>query len=125
MDELYNLKDRFCHELKIIGGKNDISSGDLERAYYLASAVKNLIKILDACDEEYSEMDGSYGYVDTMRSRGRNANRYGRGRYSGDHRGYSRNGEDMVARLEHMIDEAPNDQIRHGLRQIVEQLHSM
>lgn len=91
MHELYELKEMLCKELEEMGSKGELTAGTLDTVDKLAHAVKNLNKIIEEYDEEYSgEMDGrgrSYA-----RGRGRNARRDSMGRYLSR---YSRDGDMM------------------------------
>ncbi len=90
MKHLYDLKDRLCEELAAFS-ERDLNAANLEKIDTLAHATKNIAKIIEMKDEEYSNKmsydDNSY------RGRGRNAKRDSMGRYSRD--GYSRAVDEM------------------------------
>ena len=101
MNELYELKDMLCKELEEMGSKGELTAGSLDTIDKLAHAVKNLDKVIECYEEEYSndggDMGGSYrggnSYRDGRsyaRGRGRNARRDSMGRYSSR---YSRDGD--------------------------------
>ena len=106
MRELYELKEMLCDELGNFAGK-DLNSATLETVDKLAHAAKNVGKLIEMCESEYSErgsFDGmsnrmSYAEENSYRGRGRNAKRDSMGRYSRDEMsrdGYSRH-EDTKA----------------------------
>ena len=105
MHKLYELKEHLCDELCEFAGK-DLNSSTLEIVDKLAHAAKNVGKIIEMCENDYSERgmsreasgrsyEGSYENSNDSsfaRGRGRNAKRDSMGRYASD--GYSRS-EDM------------------------------
>ena len=111
MHELYKLRDDLCDELKGYAEKG-VSAGSLGTVDTLAHTIKNLDKIIDASDEEYSSrsypdgMGGSY-----RRSYARR--RDGMGRYSR---------ADFADKLHEMMQDAPNDQIRREMQKLAEKL---
>jgi len=146
-DELYELKEKLVKELGEYGGQ-EMSTGSLEVIDKLAHAVKNICKIIEAYEEEeysqyggggsggrYSYDNGNQGgngsyrggrYSRNMgggsyaRGRGQNARRDSMGRYS---RGG--NTESMVAELEDMMQDAPNEQIKKQIQQLVQRIEQM
>ncbi len=103
MKQLHDLKDRLCEELAAFS-ERDLNAANLEKIDTLAHATKNLAKIIEMKEEEYSgEMSnrgsygGSYGDSSFARGRGRGAKRDSMGRYARD--GYSR---DTAAELREM-----------------------
>ena len=141
MHELMKLKEMLCKELEEYGSKGELTSGTLEVVDKLAHAVKNLDKIIEAYeDEEYSQrggsynMGGSYRYSRDGGNRGGGYSRtdgsYARGRGSNARRDsmgrYSRTGnEDMIMQLEDLMQDAPNEQIKQQIRQLVQQMEQM
>lgn len=141
MQELYDLKEMLCKELKEYGAKGELSAGTLEIVDKLAHTVKNLDKIIEAYEEEdgYSSrsyddsMGGSYrrsyrgSYRDGgnggsyTRGRGRNARRDSMGRYSSD--GYSRHG-DIAERLRELGEEAP-ESTRREIERLADKMAQM
>lgn len=125
MHNIYKLKDMLVEELNEIGEKGELSAGTLDTVDKLAHSIKNLCKVIDECEDGYSSRGGmrggSYeGSYEGSYARGR---RYGRrgganqyGSYAG---GYSRAGEDMVSRIQGLMDEAPNDSIRQELQRLM------
>lgn len=134
MEELYSLKEMLCKELEDYGKKGEMSAGALEIVDKLAHAIKNLDKIIENYDEEYSgayegEQGDSYrrgsyrggSYRSYARGR-RNARRDSMGRYSGE--GYSRHG-DMVDELRDLMEDAPDEKTRMEIQKLVKKLEQM
>lgn len=140
MQELYDLKDMLCKELKEYGKKDEMSAGSLEVVDKLTHAMKNLDKVIEAYEEsdEYSNraypdgMGGSYrgGRGTSYRgpymgngssyARGRmNARRDSMGRYSGN--GYSRD-DGMVEELRELMQDAPNESIKRDIQRLVDKI---
>ena len=124
MHELYELREKLCHELKKYSSE-EITNSSLEVVDSLSHAIKNIDKIIDW--NETSE-SGSYGYNRGYRGgsygrgRGRNARRDSMGRYAND--GYSKHG-DMVEQLREMMMEAPTDDIRREYEKMISRIESM
>ena len=131
MNELYELKEKLCKELKKYSSE-EITSNSLDVIDKLAHATKNVDKIIEKYEEEEgasygynynsygrgrSYNNGSYG-----RGRGRNAKRDNMGRYSND--GYSRHG-DTVEQLREMMMDAPNEEIRREYEKVINRIESM
>lgn len=130
MNELYELKEKLCKELKKYNDQ-EITTSTLPVIDSLSHAIKNLDKII----EKYEEDGGSYGYDSYegsyrgrsnrgsyARGRGRNAKRDSMGRYSNES-GYSRHG-DMVEKLREMMMDAPNEEIRRDYERIISRMES-
>lgn len=136
MNELYELKEKLCRELKKYNNEN-INTSNLEIIDKLSHAVKNMDKIIQSYEEEENASYGynSYetSYMNNSRGRGRNSNNsYARGRgrnarrdnmgrYSNE--GYSRN-NDNVAQLREMMMDAPTDEIRRDYERVIASLES-
>lgn len=155
MHELYELKEMLMKELEEYGRKGEMSAGSLEIVDKLSHAVKNLCKIIEAEEEEeegYSRRGGSYYYEGGQggntntarmgrggsgggssyargggRGRGSNARRDSMGRYSRNGGGsmYYRNADELVEQLEELMEDAPNEQIRQRMSQLVQELEQM
>lgn len=137
MEELYKLKEMLCKELEEYGGK-EMSAGALEVVDKLAHAIKNIDKIIENYDEEYSGYypmyygenrsyrGGSYdggSYRGGSYARGRrNARRDSMGRYSSE--GYSRHG-DMVEQLRDLMNDAPDERTRKEIQRLVTKMEQM
>ena len=129
MHAIYELKEMLCEELENYGKKGELSAGTLDIVDKLAHTVKNLDKIIESYEEtEYSggrmPMNRGEGYNNRGMSyaRGRNARRDSRGRYSSE--GYSRN-DDIVYRLREVMNEAPDEQTRMEIQNLVSRMESM
>lgn len=132
MHELYELKEMLCKELKEYGEKGEMSTGTLDVVDKLAHTIKNLDKIIEGYEEEgyssrsYSDgMGGGYrAYPRYMRggsyARGGNARRDSMGRYSRDG-GYNRD-DGMVEELRRLMNDAPNDSIKHDIQRLVDKI---
>lgn len=132
MHELEKLKEMLCKELESFGSKGELSAGSLDTIDKLAHAVKNLCKVIEMTEEEYSSRGGSYrnsydgsydggsmrysregsnaGGGSYARGRGRGARRDAMGRYSREDN-YSRTDdlEQMVESIRSMMQDLPQD----------------
>jgi hypothetical protein len=129
MHKLYQLKEMLCEELESYGDRDKLSSSSLDTVDKLAHATKNVMKIIEGCEEEkYSERGrsyegtsnrypmGGYYYGDEMSNRrGRAAN----GRF------VSRDGSDMARRLREMMDDAPDDNVRNEIQRLADRMENM
>lgn len=151
MHELYELKEMLMKELEEYGSKGEMTAGSLEVVDKLAHTIKNLCKIIEASEEEYSSegyareggsyRGGSYAQGGSNRrnysnrggrrsyaqgggrGRGANANRDSMGRYSSEG-GYSRN-EEMVSELYELMEDAPDDKTRQEFQRFIQKLEGM
>lgn len=142
MHGIYNLEEMLCDELEKIGEKDELTAGSLETADKLSHALKNVQKIIDyyesmGDDEKgYSRRDGDGmwtadgyyrggSYARNGRGRGRNAKRDSMGRYSS--RGYSRaeGHEKMVMELRELMADAPNEDIKRRMKDLVSEIEMM
>lgn len=132
MRELYDIKEMLMEELKEYGRKGELTSGTLEVVDKLSHAIKNLCKIIEACEEEegYSNMyGGSYegmrggSYARGGRRGGgrRGANQYGSYGMGG---GYSRDHE-MIAELRELMQDAPNEHVRKEFERFISKVENM
>lgn len=136
MEYLQKIKENLCGELEELAMKPEMSAGDLETIHKLTDTIKNIDKIAMLEDGDgYSqagdwEMEGrgSYNHGSSYRGRKRDSmGRYSRdGRYSSTGRMYSRAEakDDMMAKLEDMMDNA-SDQERAILRQAMDKLEKV
>jgi len=115
MHELHELKERLCDELKKYRNEK-LSSGTLDEIDKLAHAVKNIDKIIMSGEEEggsyrsYNSSERSYrgSYADGgMSSRRRDS--MGR---------YSRSENDFAEKLDELMKDAPNEQMRSELERL-------
>ena len=141
MNELYELKEKLCRELKKYSSE-DVTTNSLEVVDKLSHAIKNLDKIIEKYEEDEG---GSYGYNSYepnynrsnrssyrgsynnggsyARGRGRNAKRDSMGRYSSND-GYSRNG-DIASELRELMMDAPDEQTRMEYQRVINKLEQM
>lgn len=115
MQELHELKEMLCDELKEYGKKGEMTAGSLDVVDKLAHALKNLDKIIEKYDEE--------GY--SGRSyRSYNGGSYARRRRYSREDGYSRHG-DMIAELRDLMSDAPDDRTRMEMQKFIQKMESM
>jgi len=137
MQELYELKEKLCKELKNYGSQN-LSTGSLDIIDKLSHTVKNLDKIIEKYqEEEYSNgyrsersmargsygngglfgnnSDGSYGYSNED-SYARNRDSMGR---------YSRENEPMMHELKRMMDNTKDSRIRNEMQSFIDRIGRM
>lgn len=120
MQELYDLKEMLCDELKEYGKKGELTAGSLDVVDKLTHTIKNLNKIIDKYEED--EYSGNYMYDDGMMhrmvgrsyARGRNAKRDSMGRYS-------RHG-DMIGDLYDLMEEAPDERTKMELQKFIKKM---
>lgn len=131
MQELYELKELLCEELKDYGKKGEMTAGSLEVIDKLAHAAKNIDKLIES-EEGYSGNDQSYNSY--ARGRGTYAKRDSMGRYSsrrGYSREYSRNysreySRDGIAdKLRELVEEAPDEKTRNEIQRLAEKMEQM
>lgn len=150
MHELYELKEKLMKELAEYSQNGKYSKEDVETIKYMASAVDHICNIVERAEgEEYSQR-GSYtnysgntggggssyrGYSRNMsgnsyrwrgggnsysRGRGQSAQRDSMGRYSG-----AGEPSELVDQIMDMMQDAPNDQIKQQMQNLVQQLEQM
>lgn len=123
MNELYELKEMLCKELKEYGKKGEMTAGSLDVVDKLSHAIKNIDKIIESYEEEeYSGYDGGSYRGSYARGRGANARRDSMGRYSSE--GYSRANEEAIEQLRDLMKEVPED-MKHEIKRLVTKLESM
>lgn len=98
MNELHDLRERLCDELKEYGRK-ELSAGSLSTIDTLAHALKNIDKVIE--DDGYS---GHYPYSYRRDSMGR----------------YSRS--DLADKLRDLMGEAPDDRTRSDIQRLVDKM---
>jgi hypothetical protein len=140
MHEIHELKNRLCDELDEYGSKGKLDVGDLDVVDKLAHTIKNLDKIIESYDEQYSgagrmydssydgSYDGSYrGSYDRGRSyargRGSNARRDPMGRYSS--RGYAMDSASMVMELRELMKDAPDERTKQEFQRFIQKVEQM
>jgi hypothetical protein len=143
MHELMELKEKLCKELEEYGTK-ELSAGTLDVVDKLSHAIKNLDKIIENYDEEYSgdmrydmngrmmrggvayARDGRGSYRGGSYARGRTGNvrRDSMGRYSSE-RGYSRDAADLADQLRDLMEDAPDEMIRKDMEKLLRKVEQM
>lgn len=136
MHELNQLRDTLCKNLEEYGRKNDLKAGDLDVVDKLTHTIKNLDKVIEKYDDEYSG------------ARGRNARRDSMGRYAGEYsneamargnRGYSNeysnergrysnrysNTGGMVMELRELMEDAPDERTRMEFEKFIRKMENM
>ena len=114
MHELKDLKEKFHEELRKIARKSDLSAGDLETVHKLTDTIKNIDKICMSEDDGYSG-DGEYYGRSNNSYAGRRRDSMGR---------YSRDGskENMLSKLENMLDNADTEKTKLAIRRCINEL---
>lgn len=137
MNELYELKEKLCRELKKYNGE-EVTTSSLEIIKKLSASIHYIDEIIEKYEEEEGASYGYNSYDASMRNngnrggrgsynnsyargRGRNARRDNMGRYSNE--GYSRNNDD-IAKLREMMMDAPTDEIRRDYERVIASLES-
>jgi len=139
MKELLELKDTLCKELEEYGRKGKMNAGDLEVVDKLTHTIKNLDKIIENYDGEYSNRgysmrDGDYSNGYSMR--GDYSNRYDNGQYSmargrgsrakRDSMGrYSSHNDMMIQELRELMEDAPDERTRMEFEQFIKKMEMM
>ena len=149
MHELNQKLKEMLSEYNDKAKKKELSAGDLQIVHVLSDSIKNLDKIEALEDGGYSEATDFMGegrmygtsYDDGKSyARGRRyAKRDSMGRYSRDgsyhdgssyargRRGYSRDGgveEDMIEKLEEMMEDAGSEKKRSAIRQCIQKIEN-
>ena len=106
MKELHELKERLIDELKDYGRK-DLSSTNLQYIDTLAHAAKNVCKIIESDNGDYS----GRMYRDGTRYYSRNRDTMGR---------YSRN--DLTDKLRELMDESPDEHTRMEIKRLIDKM---
>lgn len=140
MNELYDLKEKLIKELCEYSGNTKFSKEDAEVMKYLSSTVDHLCNIIEDMEgEEYSQSNGmrySYDQYGNGTGNGTNGNSmrypmgygrsYARGRGSNarrDSMGRYSSAGDFEAQLTDLISDAPSEEIRRKLRQLMNDMH--
>lgn len=129
MDKLYKLKDMLCEELEEYSREEQVDMKNLQAIDTLAHAIKNIDKIIESEEGEYSnESYNSYGnYRGTTRMANdsryamRGRKRDSMGRYARDG-GYSRAENDFRMELEDMMRNAPTEQERMKYQRMLDEM---
>lgn len=125
MHELYELREKLCHELKKYSGE-EVTANNLNVVDTLSHSIKNLDKIIEKYE---AEERGSYGYNNRAnrgnsyaRGRGSNAKRDSMGRYASE--GYSRS-NDIVSELRELMMDAPDEETKQEYHEVISKLEMM
>ena len=127
MDALYELKDMLCEELEEYGKKDKLDVGGLEIVDKLAHTIKNLDKIIEAYDDDYSK-DGYYeGTYDGMNGRYSRGGRYSmaRGRKRDAYGRYSKDSKMMVHELKDLMNDAPDERTKMEFQKFIQRIENM
>lgn len=110
MKELYDIKDRLMDELKDYGDK-EMSAGNLQVVDTLTHSIKNLCKIIESEDGDYSGRY-PYSYEGNRGSYARRRDSMGR---------YSRS--DLTDRLRDLMSDAPDEHTRMEIKRLIEKMN--
>lgn len=150
MDSMYKIEEMCCRELDKIAQRGELSSSNLQQAAMLVDTVKDIETVAAMAEEdpEYSQYGGSYdngvayanrgrhyvrahysrdGYPRTGNGQGMGNTGGGGSSYGRDSRGrYSRDGdkEDMIQRLERMMDQSDDPNETAAYKRAMEQLRN-
>ena len=130
MHELEKLKNMLCEELEKYTDKGELTAGSLEVVDKLSHAIKNLDKIIENYDGEYSGRymprymynDGN-SYARKRDSMGRYSREYSRENRGGYSREYSRDG--IADKLRELMDDAPDEKTRNEIRKLADKMETM
>ncbi len=130
---MHKLMEYICDEMDELESKVEkgkLSMAEMQYLDTLAHTKKNLLKSDEMMENsEYSMNDGyddrsyrnsyadEYRRYDTSMARGRNARRDSRGRYS--------RGNDMIAKLRDMMEDAPDDRTRTEIQRTIQRMEQM
>lgn len=137
MDRLY---EKLCRILEEMDQKDKLSASDVQIIDWVTHAKKSMLCIKEM-EDNYSEDDGmssmsSRSYRSSREggssrasraSRARSGRRDSRGRYSGEESyTYSREGRnEMIDRLEELLEEAPDEQSRQTILKLIREMESV
>jgi hypothetical protein len=132
MHELNQLRDTLCKNLEEYGRKNDLKAGDLDVVDKLTHTIKNLDKVIEKYDDEYSGARGRNARRDSMgryageysneaMARGNRGDYNDRGRYSNR---YSNTGG-MVMELRELMEDAPDERTRMEFEKFIRKMENM
>lgn len=140
MHALYQIKEMLMEELETNGEKK-LTKESLTEIDTLAHALKNLCKVIESCEDEYSERGyardygnsyarrrdsmGRYtrdGYAERGMSREGGMSRDGMSRETG--RSYGGNNDMVVEQLEQMMATAADDRTRGKFRELIREMRN-
>lgn len=124
MQELYKIKDGLIEAIIEMG-----EGGPLDRLDKLAHTAKNICKIIEYCENGSGSYGGSYNgsYDGTGSYYSREGGSYARGRgRARDSMGrYSRDSGELVRKMQELMKQAPNEDMRRSLQRITEEIEQM
>lgn len=127
MRELYELKEKVYDELKNYG-KKDLTASTLGTVKDLTKTAYYLCELIEEEEEGYSGR-GNYENRESYENRGsyenrarRRRNSYGRNSYERNN-GYSNDGE-IVEELRFMMEDAPDERTKQGMRRLIQKMES-
>lgn len=112
MHDLTNLKEMLVKELEEYGKSGNLSKSSLDAVDKLAHAAKNVIKVVESCEEEESYSKRSMGY-----SRG-----YERSYADGRDNGYSRSGNNLHGELYRLMETSEDPRTKEAIRELIDRI---
>lgn len=122
MDKLYDLREMLCKELKEYGKKDKLDAGSLDAIDKLAHAIKNLDKVIENDEGEYSSSNRSY--EGSSNRSYYNGGSYRRGMSRRFYNGYSAAGEDAMEELRSIMDSS-DERTRMKLARVMHMMEQM
>lgn len=109
MHDLINLKEMLIKELEALGKSGNLSKTSLDNIDKLAHATKNLVKVIECCEQD------SYSNA---------RDRYSReGAYDmGNSYGYSRSNDNLKGQLYKMMEMSSDERTRDELRRFIDRI---
>lgn len=107
MHNLYNLKTKLIKELEGFAEQNDITKTSLDAIDKIAHATKNLIKVIEDC-EEYNYSNRGNSYADPHRAS-----------YA---EGYSRSDEHLRNQIYSLMNRTDDSRTKDELRRLAERV---
>lgn len=124
MHKLLDLKEMIIKELEDQSGSKELTASSLDMIDKLAHAGKNICKIIEACEEEYSGYEGE-SYNDyrgrSMRGMSRTSeSSYRRGRDSmGRFTSRASYGSGMIDNLYEIMENADSEETKRELKRLI------
>ncbi len=108
MHDLYNLKKTLIAELEAFGKKGEITKVTLDTIDKLAHATKNVVKVIDSCEqEEYSNSSNNSYRMDRS--------------YRNSYDSYSRDGN-VKEQLHRLMGSVSDERTRDEIRRMIDTL---
>lgn len=107
MHDLYKLKEMLVRELESFGKKGELTKTSLTAIDTLAHATKNLVKVIEACEQDgYSNaMSRSYGYDNSYA-----------------HEVYSRAEDSVKERLHRLMNSTSDGRTKEEIRKMIDNM---